>query len=370
MPALYRILQNVRARPERQARPRPRPASAVKDRPIFYQSVQAGRGLAALLVVLFHASVLVRSPKYWGVAPLNGAFLFGHAGVYFFFVLSGFIIFSAHARDIGRPERLPAYLRHRAARIYPPLWAAILLVLPVLGLSGQAPSTTLVARSALLVAGDARSMLAVGWTLFHEIAFYLVFAVLLVRRRLGMVALVLWAAACLSGWQVGYWTSPLNLLFGAGIASALLTRRSAIPAARSMLISGAILFAGTGAVQLARLGRPIEPGEVAGVAGYVAAYGTASCLMLIGAVAAERADRLVVPGGLRVLGNASYSLYLVHYPVLSAAAKAIRRLPAEAAFCLLVIVAVVAGLIFHLLIEQPLLRVLSGQRRRANGTAA
>ncbi len=55
------------------------------------------------------------------------AFGFGHAGVDFFFVLSGFIIMHAHTADIGKPERLYRYLWRRATRIYPIYWIVTLI---------------------------------------------------------------------------------------------------------------------------------------------------------------------------------------------------------------------------------------------------
>jgi len=52
---------------------------------------------------------------------------FGHAGVDFFFVLSGFIIFFVHGKDIGKPSRLPHYVWRRFIRIYPVYWAVTLI---------------------------------------------------------------------------------------------------------------------------------------------------------------------------------------------------------------------------------------------------
>jgi peptidoglycan/LPS O-acetylase OafA/YrhL len=67
--------------------------------------LQIGRGFAALFVVLFHLNNSV-----WGIGkyfrdPFSQALGFGNAGVQFFFVLSGFIIYLVHADDIGVPEQ-------------------------------------------------------------------------------------------------------------------------------------------------------------------------------------------------------------------------------------------------------------------------
>ena len=82
-------------------------------------TLQAGRGIAALLVVLYHASGLFSSNKYWQTIVLKGVFGFGFAGVEYFFVLSGFIMLHVHRKDIGKPAALVSYFRKRIERIYP-----------------------------------------------------------------------------------------------------------------------------------------------------------------------------------------------------------------------------------------------------------
>ena len=53
--------------------------------------IQLLRGLAALLVILAHANLMMRYPRYFGVSPfdIKDAGIFG---VTIFFVISGFII--------------------------------------------------------------------------------------------------------------------------------------------------------------------------------------------------------------------------------------------------------------------------------------
>ena len=50
--------------------------------------IQFARGLAALLVVIYHGSRMVALPQYAGHKGFGGFFEFGYAGVDFFFVLS------------------------------------------------------------------------------------------------------------------------------------------------------------------------------------------------------------------------------------------------------------------------------------------
>ena len=91
-------------------------------------SLQVYRGFAAILVVLYHASHNLSG--YFNSTALSDFFAFGHAGVSFFFVLSGFIIFEIHRGDIGRPQQVKSYLYKRITRIYPAYWLVTLALVP------------------------------------------------------------------------------------------------------------------------------------------------------------------------------------------------------------------------------------------------
>ncbi len=71
-----------------------------------FQSIQAMRGLAAMSVAAHHTSLIMAESKYGGVSAFEAVTSKGWIGVNFFFVLSGFIIFLAHSKDINRPARL------------------------------------------------------------------------------------------------------------------------------------------------------------------------------------------------------------------------------------------------------------------------
>lgn len=92
-------------------------------------SLQAYRGIAAVLVLLLHASKV-------GYLKFNYAFLgykfaFGYSGVDFFFVLSGFIIMQMHHQDLGQPARWRAYAIKRIIRVFPIYWLVMLIIIPV-----------------------------------------------------------------------------------------------------------------------------------------------------------------------------------------------------------------------------------------------
>ena len=81
------------------------------------------RAVAILPIVLFHA----------GVSALAGGFV----GVDIFFVISGFLITSIIARELGEGRfRLVEFYRRRAVRIFPALIVMCAIVLAYLGVEG------------------------------------------------------------------------------------------------------------------------------------------------------------------------------------------------------------------------------------------
>jgi peptidoglycan/LPS O-acetylase OafA/YrhL len=99
------------------------------------QTIDTFRGIAILLVVLFHftARLPVAALNITENAPLP--VFFGWVGVYFFFVISGYCIFMT----LERSETVGIYLARRISRIYPAFVAAV-LILFVFGLVFEVPS--------------------------------------------------------------------------------------------------------------------------------------------------------------------------------------------------------------------------------------
>lgn len=143
-------------------------------------SLQTLRGIAALLVVMFHATKW--SMEVFGDPFLFEFFDFGISGVDFFFVLSGFIIFYVHRTDLGQRDQIKPFLVKRFIRIYPFYWSIFFLILPVYFLfpqfgRGFERDFEFIAKSILL--WPEGHIIPVAWTLSHEVLFYLLFAVLL-----------------------------------------------------------------------------------------------------------------------------------------------------------------------------------------------
>src|SRR6188508_1834776 len=95
----------------------PRPSGERAEGDAFRPDLEGLRGLAILLVLLFHA----------GIPGITGGFI----GVDVFFVLSGFLITGLLIRERERTGRvsLPAFYARRARRILP---AALVVIVGTL----------------------------------------------------------------------------------------------------------------------------------------------------------------------------------------------------------------------------------------------
>jgi peptidoglycan/LPS O-acetylase OafA/YrhL len=85
-----------------------------------------------------------------------------------------------------------------------------------------------------------------------------------------------------------------------------------------------------------------------------------SAVIILGVVEAERTGLIRAPRWLTYFGNASYAIYLVHFPALSIIAKIVKALqldqlvPEMPLFFMHAIVSIGVGCLFHELVEHPL----------------
>jgi exopolysaccharide production protein ExoZ len=293
-------------------------------------TLQVARGVAANLVVISHLSVV--DAKYAGGALPPFAF-YGIAGVDLFFVLSGFVMVAIAGRDITAGQ----FIWRRAARIYPAYWVVSLVVLAVslvfptiVNSSIQGPIS--IWRSFLLVPQENFPLLAVGWTLIHEMYFYLVFALLLFFRIPVPTGLVMWSAfliLCAVLSPPNYIAaspallvlmSPLTAEFMMGAMVGVLYRHGAtrwalgVGTAGLLAIAIAILFAAP-ALSLAK-NTHLD-------AWRVVLFGVPAGLIVYALAAWELRTSPQAPAILVALGDWSYATYLVHVLVLSALGRLI-----------------------------------------------
>ncbi|OAN51541.1 acyltransferase family protein [Magnetospirillum moscoviense] len=333
------------------------PAPAI----VKLQSVELARAVAAIAVVLYHAARHL--DKNVGFPLGKQAFQFGHAGVDFFFVISGFIILHVHGGDLGRPRRLGHYAARRFTRIYPIYWVILGLTVAAAFWSGRiaAPTAAQVGWAATLLPTRAEPLVGVAWTLQHEIIFYAVFAVLILHRGAGLALLGVWLAAiavALAGQPVGLmpvFVSAYNLEFFLGMGAAWWVRQDPVAFSRDILWVGLTLITALAAA------------EVAGwFDGYAPStrwsYGLASALIVVGLVGRERGGHFRSAAAMAWLGRASYSIYLFHLTFIGLADKLWDRIGLGewvwARYAILVVAGIGGGIVVSRLVEYPLMRLV------------
>lgn len=346
-------------------------------------SLEAGRFFAALGVVLFHYTALVED--FTHVTVLANIFRPGHVGVPYFFVLSGFIMYHVHRRDMGRANAVQYFAVRRAIRLFPMFWGISLVMLTgfllVPALAANRPPSMQGIVFDLLLLPHKDAILAISWTLRHEVVFYLFFALMLVfgKRALWLVGLwilvsLIGAAFHLDRLGLGSWSiigSNLNLGFGLGILCAMGVARPSERHPLWWIAGGGGALALLGALEW-HLGRFAPHGEhVLGQADDIG-YLIAAAALIYGLAQMEKRWRIPAAGMWRMLGGASYLLYLVHQPVGSVLVRVlpVASLSPLGLFGLVTLVAVVASVTAHLLVERPVTSWLSRKVRVAKPVAA
>lgn len=339
------------------------------------KTLQAGRALAAISVAAFHLSLNMGAARYGGAPVFRDITQYGKHGVDFFFVLSGFIILFAHARDVGHPAAWGSYLYKRFARVYPIYWlytlAFVLVLLVVGGTDATMPNNLpdWITSLTLVRFTPVAPPLGQAWTLFHEVAFYAVFSVLILNRKLGLLALGAFMVVALAFYPdvtvelprtaFNVYTSDYNLYFLCGMGAFLLYRKGGSGPAEA--IGGAVM-----AVVALAIGS--LPGPMARM---LLASGLA--LLLAGLATLEKTGKLSIHGWLAFAGDASYSIYLTHINVEGVLLKIAVKLHANAllgpqlVFFIVLAATVAIGCLAYVLVERPLLRLL---RRRRDAVAA
>lgn len=305
--------------------------------------IQAMRGIAALWVVLFH---MEKGEGLRGLTELLPGFVttvvfhWGSAGVAVFFVLSGFVIRHSLNDKAMNHRELGTFVVRRSIRLDPPYWASMLLMVAVgffLAAAKGVPFDPPTGKQVLLHGLYLQELLNVPsiqivyWTLTYEIQFYLVFAL-----ALTLVGMASWLGMRASA---AYW-----LIFGPLIALGFVSAAAGEDWAPRGLFAnlwhGFLL--GVLAYDAGMLKKSVHTVlllilcALTGIKGLwsESIFGVpcaAAALMLL---VASR-TRLILEGLQSSLwqmgGTLSYSLYLVHIPVLRLLTGAWQRIVGRSA---------------------------------------
>lgn len=337
--------------------------SGVTATPNFH-TIQALRAIAALLVVVDHAFdmwVGRINPGGFSTTWPNGA-----AGVDIFFIISGFVMVISSQRFQSVPGAWWIFMRHRIVRIIPLYWLLttvkwfLVFVFAHLALRSSS-NFDYVLRSYFFLplvdsAGHFRPLLPVGWTLTYEFIFYLVFALALALRvnvlRVIVPAFALFVVLALlrtERWPTStiiFNTIVIEFFFGVALAQ-LTIRQWMLPPA----VAAALAVAGFALIlivpEVSEYLRPIT-------------WGLPALGIVAGAVSLETRIAGALPRWLQALGDASYSIYLIHGLVLPVVGLGMIALhwttSAAQAFTVVACLAVasIAGWLVFVTVERPM----------------
>lgn len=327
--------------------------------------LQAGRAVAALLVVAFHINVFILPDRLYDGAQAGAVFNMGYAGVEFFFVLSGFIMYHMHAKDFGNSARAGTFLKRRILRIYPIYWFVLIGLLGLFVVTGTGPENKFdpftVLTSLFLIPTPDFPIMRVAWTLEFEMLFYIVFVTLILSKRFGPVVFVLWLAgsillplAGIQAFPLDFFFADYNLLFLFGMIAAWGHSRLSAGQLWISFALGIAVFFGTGfseavfGMEWAHSWRTWSYGLGA----------TAMTAALAGGV-------IRPPRWLTFLGDASYSIYLVHLPAMNILVVILTKLDAPWGLTpmigglIMMGLATFAGCLVYACVERPLMTLFS-----------
>lgn len=323
------------------------------------------RGFAASLVAVYHLIPKLLGPQtpepFW-LGVMAG-------GVDVFFVISGFIIWLTASRATVSPGE---WWKSRLIRIVPMYWLALIVTLVLILVRGTPdayPYPSEVIRAFLFIpvrshiTGGFEPYFTPGWSLNYEFLFYAVVALTLFLRRplvrLAVIAVFFTAlVACRKfinpedAIQFRL-TSPLYFEFLAGIAISL-----ALPKLRQyrfMPVLGALAVVASVAFCLFISPR-LYPNSAR-----IVFFGVPAILLTAGVVMLEPLWKRWPVAALKLIGDASYSIYLSHSLfinlVFAALGSFVTAQPVIGS--LVTMVAIYAGgiAVYHL-IEKPLLNAM------------
>jgi exopolysaccharide production protein ExoZ len=344
--------------------------------PKTFFGIQALRGLAAVAVVIHHGQQAIQDYSLGSIFDLGG----GASGVDIFFAISGFIMVYTTAKFWGKAGAWSNFLTKRLIRIVPLYWIFTLLKVGGIMAGGgivrySVLTLPLVVGSFLFIPvynpGHSQivPILVVGWTLCYEMFFYLLLTICLAitKKPIQLLILVLCLLVAVSFFRQPSWgaqSTLINLIlleFVFGMVVALVVRAGhLLPAPVAAITALAML-----ALMIASPYIPFFSLPGHGDSDYRAFYwGIPGALILYATVSLEPFARRWFSGLPVLLGDASYSIYLVHAFVLAPVGAIwahFHWLNSAWAWALVatgVVVSCVSGTIVHWIVEKPLIDFL------------
>ena len=309
-------------------------------------NLQILRAFAALNVVVFHIISAAETHNYKTefLSVLEG---WGANGVDIFFVISGFVMLYTQMKT---KRTVLGFLKLRVIRIAPIYWilTSVVILLYVLDPSAfrEMKITSDWALSSYLFLSGALQfeypIMNVGWTLEWEMLFYLVFALSLWfstwRSSLAAVFIVLTAVALVL-------SNYILLEFLGGLVVALVYGKGFVRGRTGVISLGIGIFL---------LCLSILPSVRELIDSRVLLWGFPSLLIVMGALAVKQQKNKLG----ELLGDASYSIYLIQVLTIPVFYKVATKLQLVVNTDLLALICLIStaigGVLMYLVLEKPL----------------
>lgn len=338
--------------------------------------IQALRGIAALMVLFFHMH------PHWDLVPtlasFTGLMKWFFSGVDIFFVLSGFVIYRSACHTVSTHGLWP-FIKKRLLRIYLGYWPVLLLIAfsTVFLYQEDLPRLEKMVFSALLLYPNIwDNWLPPAWSLTMEIYFYVWIALIALLPQRHQVKAIIFAMLFLAVWNIFWFVTErpsvfngqqplrylltglgLEFLSGALLAHAYLQgysflRRHFIAIPVCIVLASAGLTLGMSSPYFDRV-------EIM----RVASFGILGISALVLVLSLEQ-TRFSPPSWLVKVGDASYSLYLLHTFLLDASGRLRMNMQIDSSRWMLVfmlalpVVIVLISLIWYRWVENPIMKTV------------
>lgn len=289
----------------------------------------------------------------YGFSPQLLSFIgeWGASGVHVFFVLSGFVMLHS---QLQTKLSMLTFLKFRLIRIVPIYWLVTFVMVlsfalfPSTTFNGNGPSAAEVMESLFFLSSAMSGKwpaLAVGWTLELEMLFYLVFASALMFSRWSVSYLIITLVMT----TIAFMTSSLIILeFIFGMIAAYIYNNFRLQYKYGLFLAvfGFVLL-------LSSINQMIEPRLPR-----IIYWGVPSTLIVLGLAYSKQYNHPY----LKTLGDASYSVYLVHVLSISVFYKISLSLSIDINYDVLgllcLLTSVLSGVLLFIFVEKPLTKFI------------
>lgn len=330
--------------------------------------IQLSRALVPIFVMLFHANSFMNFYFQYDFMSLINVEKSG--GVYYFFALSGFMVYYLHHNEMGSGSGIKKFLYNRFIKIFPIYWIWNLCILPFpflfFGIITNADrSISSIIASLLLLPREAAPLLIVAWSLVHTVFFYLVFSLTLFKNKwLSICIPVIWIIVSIafsfnilssSNYYINFLFHSYNLIFILGAACAYFVQKIKL----NSYVASFIACIGL-------LGFPVS--------WIMIQYGLmeinlehmttlSSVLLILGCSSIDLQRDIKIPKFAKFLGDASFSIYLTHFSIMSAICISLRSMPyininGFLLGILLMLISIIFGCLLYKYVEKPFHRWL------------